>query len=128
MNRSSTPDPNHAMPTPHPGQKRYTCQVPLALASRLEALFEMHPQTGRNQVMTDLLALGLAEVARTRAARNGANPAYQPDAQQAIYLLTGPFEAFHGLVQKHHLALESAMNDHPTVPMNPQDYRLNPDD
>jgi hypothetical protein len=116
------------MPTAHPSQKRYTCQVPLALAARLEALFEMHSQTERNQVMVDLLALGLAQVARTRSELTAAGPEPQPDPQRSIYLLTGPFEAFHGLVQKHHLALERARDDHDTLPLIEPDYRLNPDE
>lgn len=116
------------MQSESPSQKRYTCQVTLALAARLEALFELHPQAERSTVLADLLTLGLAQVESKRSARNPAGPEFQPDALQPIYLLTGPFEAFHGLVQKHHLALESALNDNNAPQTNSLNYRLNLDE
>ncbi len=116
------------MPALHRGQKRYTCQVSLALAAQLEALCEMHPETGPNQLMADLLALGLAQIGRTQSEPPPAELERPPDTQQPIYLLTGPFDAFHGLVHKHHLALERAQDDTETPPATTQDYRLNPDE
>jgi hypothetical protein len=123
------------MPKKRPAQIRYTCQVPLALAARLEALFEMHPETEPDLLLADLLALGLAQVEHTRSgialAESAASPAQpaQPGLHRpAIYLLTGPFDAFHGLVQKHHLALEHTQGDADTPSMSAHDYRLNPDD
>ena len=116
------------MPTARTGQKHYACQVPLALAARLEALFDMHPEKQRSQLMADLLALGLDQVERTRSGLTLAEPEPLPDAHAPIYLLTGPFDAFHGLVHKHHLALERALDEADTPPGSAQDYRLNPDD
>ena len=114
------------MPTARTGQKHYACQVPLALAARLEALFDMHPEKQRSQLMADLLALGLGQVERTRSGFTLAEPL--PDAHAPIYLLTGPFDAFHGLVHKHHLALERTLDEADTPPGSAQDYWLNPDD
>ncbi len=101
--------------TPHPGtrltRKKYAFRLPLALASRLEALCEMHPHKTRTQVIGDVLGLGLAEVERTRSAP-GSGPvdtAVPPDPHQPIYLLYGPFAEFHHLAYKHHLALEKAL-------------------
>jgi hypothetical protein len=34
---------------------------------------------------------------------------FHPDTRQAIYLPTGPFSEFHGLTNKHHLAMEQKM-------------------
>lgn len=123
------------MPKKRPAQKRYTCQVPLVLAARLEALFEMHPETESSLLLADLLALGLAQVELTRSATPLEASAAQPTQptqpglhHPAIYLLTGPFDAFHGLVQKHHLALEHMQDDTDMPSMGAQDYRLNPDD
>ena len=86
--------------------KRYTCRLPLALASRLEALLEMHPETTRSRLVADLLGLGLAEVERTRTGAGLGWGGVRADRQQPIYLLTGPFSEFHKLTHKHHLALE----------------------
>lgn len=116
------------MPTARTGQKHYTCQVPLALAARLEALLDLHPEKQRSQLMADLLALGLEQVERTRSGLTVAEPEPLPDAHASIYLLTGPFDAFHGLVHKHHLALECALDEADTPPGSAQDYRLNTDD
>lgn len=88
--------------------KRYTCRLSLDLAARLEALFEMHLQTPRSRLMADLLRLGVAEVQRTHADQNLAQTFAPLNPQQPIYLLTGPFAAFHKLSYQHHLALERA--------------------
>ena len=100
--------PRRAQKTPELPGKRYTCRLPLELAARLEALFEMHPQTPRSRLMADLLRLGVAEVQRTHAGHDLAQTLLQPDPQQPIYLLTGPFAAFHKLSYQHHLAMERA--------------------
>ena len=94
----------------------YTLRLPLGLASQLEALHELHPQTPHAQLITDVLALGLAEVRRARGSTPPMAP-QAPDEREAVYLLTGPFSAFHGLVCKHHLALEQELAPHETTPM-----------
>lgn len=66
----------------------------------------MHPQKTRAQLFGDLLGLGLAEVERMQATGAVGLAEFQPDIKQPIYLLTGPFAAFHGLAHKHHLAME----------------------
>lgn len=87
-------------------RRRYSFRLPLELASRLEALFEMHPKQRRAHLMGDLLRLGLAEVERVQSAVAAGLVEFHPDKKQPIYLLTGPFAAFHGLTRKHHLAME----------------------
>lgn len=123
------------MPKTRPAQKRYACQVPLALAAQLEALFEMHPEVERSRLLADLLALGLGQVEHTRSgtplaelAVPTARPAQPGLHHPAIYLLTGPFDAFRGLVQKHHLALDRAPDGADTPPVSAPDYRLSAED
>ena len=91
--------------------KRYSVKLPLDLATRLEALFEMHPGTPRSHLMADLLRLGVAEVERSRAGEELAHQFAPLDSRQPIYLLSGPFAEFHKLLHKHHLALERAHNE-----------------
>lgn len=87
-------------------RKRYSFRLPVALVVKIEALCEMHPNKKRSQILTDLMTLGLEQVEHA-AFNNQQEPAeVQPDTRQHVYLLTGPFSAFHGLVYKHHLALE----------------------
>lgn len=120
-------NPAHAAPEPgmRLARKKYACRLPLELASRLEALCEMHPQKTRSQIMGDLLGLGLAEVERAGSATAVAQSGFQPDTRQPIYLLNGPFAEFHGLIHKHHLALEHELTkDDPQASYPVDDYTL----
>jgi len=101
--------PRRTPKTPKLPGRRYAFLLPLDLAASLEALFEMHPNTPRSHLMADLLRLGVAEVQRTRAGEDLAQPLAPLDPRQPIYLLTGPFAAFHKLSYKHHVALERAL-------------------
>jgi len=97
-------------------RKRYSFRLPIELASRLEALCEMHPQTTRAQLMGDLLGLGLAEAERAWSGAATGLAGFHPDTRQPVYLLTGPFAEFHGLIHKHHLAMERELaQDDPQV-------------
>lgn len=106
-------------------RKSYTCRLPLELASRLEALREMHPQKTRTQLLTDLLDLGLAEVERASSGAAAGLAGFQPDTRQPVYLLTGPFSEFHDLIHKHHLAMEHELDkDEPETSYPMDDYTL----
>ena len=41
----------------------------------------------------------------------------EPDTREAVYLLTGPFAEFHGLICKHHLAREQTLAPDETPPV-----------
>ena len=97
-----------AQKTPVLSGKRYICQLPPDLAASQKALFEMHPHPPRSRVMSDILCLGMAEVQRTQVGGHLVQSLSQPELRQPIYLLTGPFSAFHKLLYQHHLALERA--------------------
>lgn len=106
-------------------RKKYACRLPLELASRLEALCEMHPGKTRAQLMRDVLGVGLAEVERAWSGNATGAPGFQPDTRQPIYLLSGPFAEFHGLIHKHHLAMEHELaSDEPQVSYPVDDYTL----
>ena len=108
-------------------RKRYAFRLPIHLAARIEALCEMHPETPRRQLISDLLALGVTEVERAQGQQNSALPSTLPDPKQPIYLLNGPFVEFHGLAHKHHLAMEHAL-DGDEAPSTLVSYSLGNDD
>lgn len=117
MPRSSPPP---ASPSPRQVARRCTLRLPLAVAARLEAWCEMHPQRPRTELIAALIESGLAEAERSLPRERGPVVDQQADSRQPIYLLSGPFAEFHGLVNKHHLQLEQALDPGPrTVPEAP---------
>ena len=98
----------------------YRLSLPLALAARLAALGDLHPHKTPEALLTDLVGLGLSEVERQWPGRPAQSPDFHPDTRLPVYLVTGPFAAFHGLTHKHHLALEQtqAKQDPATGPQS----------
>lgn len=110
-------------------RKTYSLRLPMALASRLEALCEMYPHKARSALMSDLLGLGLAQVERNWPNASVAAAPFQPDSHQPIYLLSGPFAEFRGLAHKHHhsMARELALDEpEPLLPLD--EYQLGSDE
>ena len=103
---------------------RSSLRLPLPLAARLAAWCELHPERSRGELVAELLEAGLeaAERSLPRAPVAAPGPA---DDRQPVYLPTGAFAEFHGLVQKHHLQLERE-HDHEgaTAPYPAVDYLL----
>ena len=107
----------------------YRLSLPLALAARLAALGELHPQKSQEALLTDLVALGLEAVERQWPGRPEQSSDFHPDARLPVYLVTGPFAAFHGLTHKHHLAMERALAQEDPQAKGPQsDYALDDSD
>ena len=107
---------------------RRSLRLPLGVAARLAAWCELHPQRSRGDLVAELLELGL-----TAAERSLPNEAHQTapmgdgpgDTRQPVYLPTGAFAEFHGLVQKHHLELERERNHEDAAATYPAvDYLL----
>jgi hypothetical protein len=109
-------------------RKRYTFRLPVPVASRFEALCEMHPQKSRTQLMGDLLDLGLAAVEKAASPPATTSMEFHPDTRRSIYLLTGPFAEFRGLSRKHHQALEHELDKDDPESLYPVDAFLLGDD
>lgn len=108
-----------------PDRRLLTLRLPLPLAARLEALSEIHPHKSRSELIEDLLSLGLEQVERAAAQAHPGSAEFYPDTSRHIYLLNGPFSEFHGLIYKHHLALEREQeNELPEAPYAADAYRL----
>ena len=109
--------------------KVYSLSLPLALAARLAALGELHPHKSQEALLTDLVALGLEAVERQWPGRPEQSSDFHPDARLPVYLVTGPFAAFHGLTHKHHLAMERVLAQEDPQAKGPQsDYALDDSD
>lgn len=121
------PTASSAVPSRQLARKTYTLQLPLQLAARFEALCEMYPQKSQAELLADLLGLGLAQLEQSWPRRMVAAGDFHPDKRQPIYLLTGPFDEFHGLVRKHHGAMARELDRDEPEPLHPlDDYLLGP--
>jgi hypothetical protein len=106
-------------------RKRYSFRLPIRVAARFEALCEVHPQKTRTQIMGDLLTLGLAGAEQARPLATAGAADYHPDTRQPIYLMTGPFAEFHGLVRKHHRAMAHDLaKDDPDIDRRLDEFML----
>jgi len=112
-----------AAPARRLARKTYSFQLPLQLAARFEALCELYPERPPAELLADLLGLGLAQLEQhwPRAVASGLPAGRRP----AVYLLTGPFDEFRGLVLKHHTAMERERAGDAPEPLQPLDaYQL----
>ena len=91
--------------------KRYSLRLPVGVAAPLEALCELHPARKRSQIIADLLALALERIAHSSPGAAGPQSGFQADVRQHVYLLSGPFAEFRGLVQKHHRSIERQLGN-----------------
>lgn len=96
---------------PRTASKRYSLRLPVGVAAPLEALCELHPARKRSQIIADLLALALERIAHSSPGAAGPQSGFQADVRQHVYLLSGPFAEFRGLVQKHHRSIERQLGN-----------------
>ena len=119
----------HAHRKPRTVSKRYSLRLPVGVAAPLEALCELHPAKKRSQIIADLLALALERIAHSSPGAAGPQSGFQADVRQHVYLLSGPFAEFRGLVQKHHRSMARAPGEATTGDdFPPDDYSLDPND
>ncbi len=90
----------------HRARRRHSLRLPIVLAAKIEALCERHSNNKRSEILRDLIELGLQEFEHAASSIPQESAEVQADTRQHLYLLTGPFSEFHGLLFKHHLALE----------------------
>ncbi len=101
----------HAHRKPRTASKRYSLRLPVGVAAPLEALCELHPAKKRSQIIADLLALALERIEHPVHGTTGPESGFQADVRQHVYLLSGPFAEFRGLVQKHHRSIERQLGN-----------------
>ena len=79
------------------------------LATDILRLSRRHPQRTLDDLIGDIVGLGLLQFERNRRMPKKARPAPSHIVgRQPVYLPLGPFTEFHHLVYRHHLALENA--------------------
>lgn len=126
---SATPQGSRAK-APRPGKRRlaprrHSLRLPVAVEARLAAWCEMHPDKTCSEHVAELLAAALAQAERALPKVKGGIVDRRADTQRPVYLLTGPFAEFRGLVNKHHLRIEHELNhEAPEAPYPAVEYLL----
>jgi hypothetical protein len=107
--------------------RSYTLHLPLSQAARVEALCESYPHKRREEVLADLVCLGLGRIEQLWPHAVAGEAVVAADTGRSVYLPTGPFDEFHGLVRKHHDALAvSDAGDRTSTPSAPSGLPDNP--
>lgn len=84
----------------------YAVRLPLQDAARIAALAEIYPRMSEQQIITDLLAAALDEVAASLPYIQGERVIREDDHGDPIYEDIGPTPRFHQLTQHHTQRLE----------------------
>ena len=106
-------------PNPADAARTYQVHVSAPQALRIKALCELYPHKRPEELLVDLLSLGLNRVQQLWPHAVAGEAGFEPEAGQVVYLPTGPFDEFHGLAPKHHdtrLAPQIAPSG---LPLNP---------
>ncbi len=87
-----------ADPTP---AQTYAVRLPVHDAARLEALFEMYPQVGRDNLLREILSAALDEIEAAFPYIPGEREIARDEFDDPIYEDAGPSRRFHELTRKH---------------------------
>lgn len=89
--------------------QEYAVRLPVHDAARLAALAELYPRLNEQQIITDLLAAALDEVAASLPYIQGDQVVSVDDQGDPIYEDVGPTPRFHALTQDHARRLENEL-------------------
>ena len=106
-------------PNPADAARSYLVHVSAPQALRIEALCERYPHKCREELLVDLLNLGLDQVQQLWPHAVAGEAGFEPAAGEVVYLPTGPFDEFHGLAPKHHDTRLAPENAPSGLPLNP---------
>lgn len=99
--------------------KQYSFRLPVHVAAKIEALCEMYPSKNRTQIVGDLLASALEELAKGLPLQQGKEIAEVPETGEVIYEQWGPAVEFWELVEKHQAQIEKEMGNEKPTPIRP---------
>ena len=98
--------------------KQYTVRLPIRVAAQLAALSEMYPRKTKTELIGDLLATALDQLAGDLPRTNvGAAPQFTTPDGEEVWNQTGPGVRFEELFKKYLAAFEAEDGhpDHPEV-------------
>jgi hypothetical protein len=85
--------------------RHYTLHLAPPVATQVDALCNLYPHKRCEEVLGDLVGLGLTQIERLWPHATAGDAVFVADPGQSVFLPTGPFDEFHGLVRKRHDAL-----------------------
>lgn len=87
---------------------KHSLRVPEPLALRMKSLLDTCREVDPNQLICEVLRLGLDEVEKATSRTSAGQPEFCTDSSQPVYLLTGPFSEFHGISHRPRRTLDHA--------------------
>lgn len=88
----------------------YTVRLPVHDAARLEALCEMYPQVGRENLLREILSAALDEIEASFPYIPGEREIARDEFDDPIYEDVGPSRRFHELTRRHARRLQNSGN------------------
>lgn len=101
--------------------KQFSFRLPLHVAAKLSALEEMYPSRTRTEIVCDLLAAALDEVAQTFPMVKGQGMgSCDPDTGEKLFEDIGPEREFRKLSNKYYKELEKELGNKAAPALYPE--------
>ena len=97
--------------------KQFSFRLPVHVAARIAALCDMYPGKSRTQIVGDLLAAALDEVALQFPSVQGKFFIHDENSDQDVYEDAGPGARFRALANKHFMDLEAELGNENPQPL-----------
>ena len=97
--------------------KQYSFRLPVHVAAKLGALCEMYPQRTRTEIVGDLLASAIDDLARNLPAEKGKYISRDNETGLDVYVARGPAADFRQIANRHFRDLETELGNEKTTPL-----------
>ena len=106
--------------------KQTSFRLPVHVAAKLAALFQMYPQKAKIQMVGDLLSAALADLESGLPSFPGKHFTDDED-QGPLYEATGPAEQFRTLTNKHYIEMETELGNKTPMPFYAENLLITKD-
>ena len=88
--------------------KQWSIRLPVHVAAKINALCELYPRKTKTEIIGDLLATAIAQVAEALPCHDGKFLGMSPENEE-IFEPLGPYRDFHTLTEKYTKELEAEL-------------------
>lgn len=97
--------------------KQYSFRLPVHVAAKLAALCELYPTKTRTEIVGDLLAAAINDVAASLPEYQGEDVIGHDPKLGDLYEVYGPKVKFQSLASRHYLELEKELGNESPAPL-----------